>query len=42
MKKLMMGMVLLMTLVLAGCSSTTKPITGKCHIMGTINPKFNG
>lgn len=42
MKKLMMGMVLLMALVMAGCDSTTKPITGKCHIMGTINPKFNG
>ena len=32
----------LMALTMAGCKSTTKPVTGKCHIMGTINPKFNG
>ena len=36
------SIIALSALVFAGCSSSTKPVTGKCHIMGTINPKFNG
>lgn len=41
-KKLLTSAILLMALALTGCSSETKMPTGKCHIMGTINPKFNG
>lgn len=32
----------LLILALTGCESTPKTITGKCHIIGTINSKCNG
>ena len=31
-----------MALTMGGCKSEKRIVTGKCHIMGTINPKFNG
>ena len=31
-----------MALTMGGCKSEKKIVNGKCHIMGTINPKFNG
>ena len=43
MKKILFACVItLMTLALGGCKSEKRIVTGKCHIMGTINPKFNG
>ena len=43
MKKILFACVItLMTLALGGCKSEKRIVNGKCHIMGTINPKFNG
>ena len=42
-KKILFACVItLMTLALGGCKSEKRIVNGKCHIMGTINPKFNG
>ena len=41
-KILFVSVITLMTLALGGCKSEKRIVTGKCHIMGTINPKFNG
>ena len=32
----------LMALVLVGCTSSQKPVTGKCHITGSANSRFDG
>ncbi len=43
MKKILFACVItLTTITLGGCKSENKIVNGKCHIMGTINPKFNG
>lgn len=40
--KIIASVMTLMALVLVGCTSSQKPVTGKCHITGSANSRFDG